>query len=331
MRSWLAYLLVLGVLFIAAISFAEISIRSTACMACHQQEASFVKWMGERLKAQKKGFSHELIACADCHIAGSPEGSITSRLRSLLHTVTYLVPQIDPRKPEISGMFNRTRVPSENCQFCHYASVYRKAVYIKDLPNKLREIGLIMDHRKHALARANTCAKCHERFKNPLDLAADRTVNYAEVNHLSCDSCHSFASHDYRSGHLLPMTEDNFSRARKEAWNRMSANPRWMVPIPAERTCRRCHNGKIHYKAKIFDADCRTGSNFENCLKCHPIMTKDYFDKYLRERPLTTVETQPASPASDQGTGALGEAREYSGMSWLLGSFSVNLREVRSR
>jgi hypothetical protein len=284
------FIYVIGIAFIALIvaAAAEFSVRSSTCMACHRQEAAFANWMSAKLKGQNKGFSHELIACADCHILGSPARTAMSRLRGLLHLTSYLVPQIDPRHPEISGLFNRTRVPTENCQYCHYASVYRKTVYLKDLPAGLRQIGLAMDHRKHVLSRENTCAKCHERFKGPDDTLADKTVNYAEVNHLACYSCHSFASHYYRSGHLLPMSEQRYFLAKNEAWERLITNPRWMVAFPAEMTCKRCHNGKIHYKAKIFESDCKTGTNFENCVKCHPVMTKEYFQNYLKERRIST-------------------------------------------
>jgi len=283
MRRGLVYVIALAAILAVLVGAAELSIRSATCMACHRQEASFSLWMIDRLGAEKKGFSHELIACADCHIAGSPAGTFKSKLRSLLHAVTYFVPQLDPRRGEVSGLFDRTQVPTENCQYCHLASQVRKAVYLKDLPDGLKEIGLVMDHRKHVLAREDTCARCHEQYKNEAT-PADKTVNYAEVNHMSCDSCHTRASHAYRSGRLIPMSQAQYAKAREEAWDRLSTNPRWMVAVPSEQACKRCHNGNIHYKTRIFPADCREGRNFENCLKCHPLMTKEYFEQYLRER-----------------------------------------------
>jgi len=83
---------------------------------------------------------------------------------------------------------------------------------------------------------------------------------------------------------MLPIPEQEYLNAREAAWKRLSTNPRWMVGIPSEQTCRRCHNGKIHYKTQIFVADCRDGKNYENCLKCHPLMTKEYFEQYRKER-----------------------------------------------
>jgi len=318
-RGGYGYLL-FGLLTVAVVlASGEASIRSFSCKACHQPQADFAHWMTIQLGDKNKGFSHELIACADCHIEGSPQNTFLSRARSLLHVITYFVPQIDPRSGQTSGMFFRTRVPSSNCQYCHFAAIYRKAVYMKDLPKGLKEIGLVMDHRKHIVARDDTCAKCHERYNGKDKNRAEKEVNYAEVNHLACDSCHVYASHDYQSGHLIPMSDTQLVDARREAWNSLSKNPRWMVAFPLEKSCRRCHNGEIHYKTKIFRADCREGNNYDNCLKCHPIMTKEYFDNYLKERdsdksspkvlkePLSSLSASINSSSSPQRLESVGQ------------------------
>jgi hypothetical protein len=281
--SWYWYVIGVAIVLIAVAGLAELSVQSSTCMACHRQEASFSQWMSMRLKAEKKGFSHELIACADCHMKGGAARTVGSRLDGLLHAVTYLVPQLDPRRPQVSGLYTTTKAPRENCQYCHLAAINRKQVHLKDLPPDLAKIGLVMDHRKHVLARDDTCAKCHERYKENAAVP-DKQVAYTEVNHLACDSCHTRASHSYRSGQLLPMTDAQFVESRDDAWIQLSKNPRWMVAMPSEQSCRRCHNGKIHYKTKIFLADCRNGKNFEDCLKCHPLMTKEYFEQYRQKR-----------------------------------------------
>ena len=90
----------------------EISVRSATCMACHRQEANFTKWMSGRLKADQKGFAHELLGCADCHILGAPGKTVMSRLRGLLHIATYLVPQIDPRQERVAAAFRHWGVPT---------------------------------------------------------------------------------------------------------------------------------------------------------------------------------------------------------------------------
>ena len=209
------YIIGIVVVLVLVGTAGEISVRSATCMACHRQEANFAKWISGRLKADQKGFAHELLGCADCHILGAPGKTVMSRLRGLLHIATYLVPQIDPRQERVSHLFTKTQVPRENCQYCHLGAQYRKAVYLKDLTPGLKKIGLQMDHHKHVLAREDTCARCHERYKNG-SAVADKNVNYAEVNHLACDSCHTVASHSYRSGLIMPIAEQRYVDARKE-------------------------------------------------------------------------------------------------------------------
>jgi len=278
------YVIAAAVALVVLLSLADLSTRSETCMACHKQEAAYAKWMADKLKVEKKGFAHELISCAGCHFRGAAEGTIASRFRGLLHAVTYLVPQIDPRRPLAPGMLKAEHIASENCQYCHLGSIRRKAVWIKDLPEGLKKIGLAMDHRKHVLAREDTCAKCHERYKEKEKLQADKEVNYAEVNHLSCAACHTRASHAYRSDWMFPLSEKDFTLAREDAWRKLSTNPRWMVAIPTEQTCKRCHNGKIHFKTVIFLADCARGANYDDCVKCHPLMTREFFDEHRRKR-----------------------------------------------
>jgi hypothetical protein len=304
MPRGLWYIIGIVLVILLAGTAGELSVRSAACMACHRQEADFATWMRGRLTADKKGFGHELLGCADCHIQGAPARTVMSRLRGLLHFATYVVPQLDPRQERVTGLFTKTRVPTENCQYCHLAAQNRKTVYVKDLPERLKKIGLAMDHRKHVLARDDTCARCHERYKDRNSLQADREVNYAEVNHLACDSCHTTASHSYRSGLIMPIPEKQYVDARQSAWERLATNPRWMVAMPSEKTCSRCHNGKIHFKDLIFLADCGVGKNYENCLKCHPLMTKEYFDQYLKQR--EKMDSASREPERDSASADLG-------------------------
>jgi uncharacterized CHY-type Zn-finger protein len=308
MSRGILYILAIVVVLAVAFGAGEISLRSATCMACHEQQATYAHWMGKKLVADKRGFSHELLACANCHIKGSPEGTVTSRFRGLGHVLTYLTPQIDPRRPQVSGLFHETRVPSENCQYCHLGAVQRKAMLVKDMPKGLKEIGLAMDHRKHVLTRDDTCAKCHERNKDSNPLQADKMVTYTEVNHMACDSCHTAASHAYRRDRILPMSPAQFTEAKEDSWKWLSRNPRWMIGIPTEQSCKRCHNGKIHYKTRIFLADCKTGQDYATCVKCHPLMTKDYFEKYKRERQTTAMNSGEKAICETAVTSQAGKA-----------------------
>ncbi len=291
MRRVLIYLLGALILFAVVLGAGEVSLKSGSCMACHQQQGQYAHWMGNKLVADKRGFSHELIACANCHIKGSPQGSLMSRFRGLGHVIENLAPQIDPRQPQVSNLFTRTRIPSENCQFCHLGAIKRKAVMLKDLPENLKKIGLVMDHSKHVFARNDQCAKCHERYKEHDPFTADKNVTYTEVNHMACDSCHTMASHAYKRNERTPMSHAQFIEAKDQSWKWLSTNPRWMVAMPSEASCRRCHNGQIHFKTRIFLADCQNGTDYNNCVKCHPLMTKEFFDNYRKQRQQTALNS----------------------------------------
>ncbi len=307
MARMFIYVGILVVLVAVVFGAGEVSLQSATCTACHQQQGAYVDFMRTKLIAEKKGFSHELIACADCHIAGSPQKTAASRLRGLGHVVQYTVMQLDPRRPQTSGMFHRTRIPTENCRHCHLGSVHNQAVLVKNLPERLKKIGLVMDHRKHVLAREDTCAKCHERFVNDNNSPqANRMVAYSEVNHMACDACHTAASHAYRTGTLQPMTAQEFSEAKGDAWKRVSTNPRWAIAFPTELSCYRCHNGKVHYKTIIFEANCRTGNDLSTCQKCHPLMTKEFFEQYKKDRAVEAQRVESRSEPRSVGTTSAG-------------------------
>ena len=70
-----AYIIALIVVLAFVGLAADISTRSATCMVCHQQQADYAHWMTQELKAKNKGFSHELIACAACHIEGAAAGN----------------------------------------------------------------------------------------------------------------------------------------------------------------------------------------------------------------------------------------------------------------
>ncbi len=263
------------VLLIGVMVAADYSTRTSACMMCHTEQAKFAHWMKKRLVQEKKGFSHELISCAKCHIQGAAKGTVMSRFRGLLHTISYIPGQLDPRSPAIAAEMEKTRIPSDNCRHCHLASIKRKTVFTRDLTVDLKNIGLSMDHKKHVIASEDTCAKCHERYKKQGEV--DKTVNYAEVNHLACDACHTSASHSYQAGRFLPIEPGKMGEAMEAAWMKLSTNPRWMVAFPSKETCKRCHNGKIHFKTRIFLSSCPTGEDYDNCVKCHPTMTREIF------------------------------------------------------
>lgn len=268
------------VLFVALLGV-HYSDRSQSCELCHSKEARYTNWLIAD-KAQE-GFSHDQIACADCHFEGASERGVSSKIKGLTHTISNLVPLIDPRKPRMVNPVVEG-IPSKNCIYCHVSFDKIDEMNEYDLPEDLKEIGLAMGHKKHYETALNECAACHERFKlKDGKLVEDKGVNYKEYSHMTCDSCHKYIAHAYKKFENLT-SNITYDEAVQKAWVDLNRNTRWKVDIPSEEDCRRCHNGKIHFQQEIFLADKIKDDNYENCLKCHPSMTRKYFDEYKHKQ-----------------------------------------------
>lgn len=172
-----------------------------------------------------------------------------------------------------------TGVKDDECLTCHWRILEKDRVNdFIDRP-KLAEIGLIFDHQKHFALREFTdreqdrlreldgkpelteteldekiflnkvkisnCAICHQKLKNDIDGAKvmDKSVNHFTENPMSCFSCHTDADQKTHPGQKLEP--------------------------PAERTCRKCHNGLLHGRIRFFRAD-KNDSQKTDCQKCHP-------------------------------------------------------------
>lgn len=253
------------------------SIRSQSCEFCHQKEAKYTKWLiGEKAK---EGFSHDQIACADCHFEGASQGTLSAKIKSAAHSVNSLIPFIDPREPRMVNPIVE-KIPSKNCIYCHVSFDKIDEMNKDDLPLNLKEIGLAMGHKKHYQTALNECATCHERFKlKDGELVVDKGVNYKEYSHMTCDSCHKYVAHTYKKFENLS-SNITYDEGMKKAWAELNKNRRWKVDIPSEESCRRCHSGKFHFQKSIFLANKVKDDNYENCLKCHPSMTQEYFKSY---------------------------------------------------
>ena len=205
------YIVAVGLVIIVAVGVTgEYSVRSATCMACHSQEASFAQWMAGRLKAEKKGFAHELIACADCHIQGSAAGTPVSRLRGLLHIVSYVVPQIEPRQAATRRAVQQNAYSKRKLPVLSFGGdIPQRGLSQRPSSRSSRRSAWSWTIANTCWHRDDTCAKCHERYKEQGTAQADKAVTYTDVNHLACDSCHTSASHAYRGDRLLPMTDQS--------------------------------------------------------------------------------------------------------------------------
>jgi hypothetical protein len=107
----------------------------------------------------------------------------------LLHIVNYVVPQIEPDGP--NAEFSTERVFQAKAAGYVWRR-YRKEVYLRD-SSRAQEDRPGHDHRKHVLARDDTCQM--SRALQEQEPPRRKAVTYTDVNHLACDSCHTSASH----------------------------------------------------------------------------------------------------------------------------------------
>ena len=253
------------------------SIRSNSCELCHVREAGYARWLiGQK---GRYGFSHDQIACADCHFEGAVRGLLSAKIKGVGHVIKNIVPLIDPREGPVKPVVEK--IPAENCRYCHFSFDKIDEMDKGDLPPSLREIGLAMGHRKHYETANNECTICHVRFKmKEGKLQEDKAVNYGEYSHMTCDSCHRYVAHAYKKFEDITFSNIPYDKAVQRAWVDLNKNTRWKVDIPSEESCRRCHNGKFHFKKMIFLADRIRDNDYTNCLRCHPSMTPEFFNRY---------------------------------------------------
>lgn len=265
------------ILVLLVILALDYSVRSESCESCHRTEARYSDWLiGEKAK---EGFSHDQIACADCHFEGAPQGLLSAKFKSAAHAVSNIIPFLDPRESRMVSPVVE-RIPSANCRLCHLSFDKINEMHPDELPDNLKEIGLAMEHEKHSRIAVEECAGCHERFKaKDGELFEDKGVNYREYSHMTCDSCHKYVAHAYKKFENLSSNVP-YDEAIQSAWGDLNKNRRWRVDIPSEKSCRRCHSGKFHFQKKIFLADKIADDNYQNCVKCHPSMTRDFFKEF---------------------------------------------------
>jgi len=185
-----------------------------------------------------------------------------------------------------------TQYDDRTCLRCHYRILETDEIEderLFELTPKLAQIGLRFSHRRHWWMRAWTpelqarleginnggirveqeelevlqrarlahCAQCHDRYYRDPGMV-DKTVNLYTSNPMSCASCHLDATPDNHPGNVLS--------------------------LPTEKSCRRCHNGILHGRMKMFLAD-QESPDKKPCIKCHPA--------YVIEEQINIAEDSP--------------------------------------
>ncbi|MDD5674084.1 MAG: cytochrome c3 family protein [Chitinivibrionales bacterium] len=130
-----------------------------------------------------------------------------------------------------------TRTTDENCLRCH-AAIGRFNVVAKEaLPDKLKDIGLVIDHKRHLELR-DSCRACHGHGNFPHD-PVFKKINARDP--MGCAACHADIAH---------------------------ATPgKYPINYPSEEQCGFCHgkDRKCPSLKKISDV-----KDKGRCTECHP-------------------------------------------------------------
>jgi cytochrome c nitrite reductase small subunit len=124
------------------------------CASCHTITPSYDSWIRS---------SHKEVTCVDCHVRPGLSGFVRDKVYAGLKDVaiTSLGTSTEPHNLQ-------SEVPSSMCISCHRGILRVTEVPSRDLPAPVKDVGLIMGHRKHMEAFAKRgkgegCTTCHGR------------------------------------------------------------------------------------------------------------------------------------------------------------------------
>jgi cytochrome c nitrite reductase small subunit len=189
------------------------------CASCHTIAPSYHSWTRS---------SHKEVTCVDCHVRPGFSGFIHDKVYAGLKdvTITFFGTPTEPHNLQ-------SEVPSFMCIRCHRAILRVSEVSTRDLPAPVKDVGLIMDHRKHMEAfekrgKGEGCTTCHGRVVHGAPIKDYPVV--IPRGHVELDD----------RPHEPDLPQDSV------LWKATMAD------------CLRCHNGEQSYEERVLSKRCET-------------------------------------------------------------------------
>lgn len=221
--SWKPKATIALALIAGAVALGGVAIPLTShpkfCASCHTIAPSHESWIKS---------SHKEVTCVACHVRPGLEGWVHDKAWNGTKDVAiYLFgTPADPHNL-------KSHVDSNVCLGCHRNILRLSEVAPRDLPSPVKEVGLVMSHRKHIEAfsmrgQGEGCTTCHSAVvhENPIK-------GYPIViprGHVAADSQPWLPDHP----------EGSYLRRRALA------------------DCFRCHDGKTEHQGKVLSRKCET-------------------------------------------------------------------------
>ena len=215
--------LILAAIMAGALALGGIAVPLTDhpkfCASCHNIRPSYETWIES---------SHREVTCAACHVRPGLKGFIHDKAWTGTRDVMMTLFGTPTEAHNLE-----TTVYSEICLGCHQAILRVSEVAARDLPSPVKEVGLIMSHRKHIEAFAKRgkgegCTTCHGRVVHDKPIKGYPIV--IPRGHVKSDDQPHYP--DYPEG----------SRLREAALA----------------DCFRCHDGTSTYEGKVLSKKCET-------------------------------------------------------------------------
>ncbi len=191
----------------------------TFCASCHTIQPAYESWLTS---------SHKDVTCVDCHVRPGFSGFLEDKVWAGIEDVaiTFFGTPTEPHNLE-------SHVHSSVCLGCHRAVLRVSEVASRDLPPPVKEVGLMMDHRKHMDAfekrgQGEGCTTCHSRVVHGTPIKQYPIV--VPRGHVKLDE----------EPHEPDLPRNSF------LWNATMAD------------CMRCHDGKQEYEGKVLSKRCET-------------------------------------------------------------------------
>jgi nitrate/TMAO reductase-like tetraheme cytochrome c subunit len=189
------------------------------CASCHNIRPSYDTWVAS---------SHKEVTCVDCHVRPGVEGFVHDKAFTGLKDVAIYVFGTPTDSHNL-----QTTVATEVCLSCHHAILRVSEIAVRDLPPPVKEVGLIMGHRKHMEAFAKRgkgegCTTCHTRVVHEKPIKGYPIV--IPRGHVSVDNQPYYPDHP------------EGTKLRDKALA----------------DCFRCHDGKSEHEGKVLSKSCET-------------------------------------------------------------------------
>jgi hypothetical protein len=191
----------------------------TFCASCHNIRPSHDSWLTS---------THKSVTCVDCHVRPGVKGFLHDKVRAGLKDVAIYVFDTP------TDAYNlQATVHTEVCLGCHQAILRVSEVALRDLPPPVKDVGLIMSHRKHMEAfgkrgQGEGCTTCHAR------LVHDKPIKGYPIV--------------IPRGHVAADAEPHYPEYPKDS-------KLWKAALT---DCFRCHDGKTMHEGKVVSRKCDT-------------------------------------------------------------------------